>query len=262
MLASVVPWSATPAWPARLIEPHLPARCPAQMCVLTASRPTSPRCPCPRSLAAATPVDNHARMLWTRCSPHRWIASVEKPWLLFGCRAWATRIAEAAPRGRKLEPKGEPFIFLGYKLGRLAYRLYLPSTSKVILSDDVVFVESEFPALSLTGGALAAPPAPAVELHIVTPPQDALCPSVPAPPPRQHAVLHRFPSPEEPSHGPPTTPTPLPRKGSAFNEPSLPSPASVSSPQSPDFIDMLSSGLDGPFTAGMALVRVSRPVYD
>jgi hypothetical protein len=65
----------------------------------------------------------------------------------FGCRAWAARLTEAAPCRRKLEPKGEPLIFVGYKLGRRAFRLYSPSTRKVTISHNVVYVEPKFPAL-------------------------------------------------------------------------------------------------------------------
>jgi hypothetical protein len=125
------------------------------------------------------------------------------------------------------EPKGQPFIFIGYKLGHRAYRLYLPSTRKVTNLHHVVFVESEFPAPSLTGGVSAAPPALTVNLHIVAPHQDGLCASALAPPPRQHAVHRRSPSLERLCPRFLTTPTPLPRERPAFDEPSLPSPAQV-----------------------------------
>jgi hypothetical protein len=117
----------------------------------------------------------------------------------FGCRAWAARLAGAAPRCRKLEPKREPLIFVGYELGRRAYRLYSPSTRKVTISHNVVFVESEFPALSLAEGLPAALPAPAVELSFVAPAQDALCAPALATPARQHAVRHRSPALDAPA---------------------------------------------------------------
>ncbi len=175
----------------------------------------------------------------------------------FGCRAWAARLAEAAPHRRKLEPKGDPLIFVGYELGRRAYRLYSPSTHKVTISHDVVFVESEFPALSTVKGPLPTLPAPAVELSIVAPAQEALRPAAAAPPPRQHAARHRSLSPDAPSPGPLATPTPLPREWPAHNEPALPSPAPAPSPESPDFIDMLSSGLEDPFAAGVAAISAA-----
>jgi hypothetical protein len=103
------------------------------------------------------------------------------------------------------------------------------------------------------------PAATAVDLHIVAPTQDVLQPSAPAPLPRQHAVRHPSPSPllDSLSPGPFTTPTPVPHKGFAYNEPPGPSPSPVSSLTLFDSADMLSLSLEDLFAAGIAAFNVA-----
>lgn len=59
----------------------------------------------------------------------------------FGCQAWATKPQNLR---KKLEPKANPFIFVGYELLKKAYRLYDPIKNMVIISRDVRFVENVF----------------------------------------------------------------------------------------------------------------------
>lgn len=64
----------------------------------------------------------------------------------FGCRAWATKPGSLR---KKLDGKAIPLIFIGYEIGRKAYRLLDLETKSVIISRDVKFIEDEFPARSL-----------------------------------------------------------------------------------------------------------------
>lgn len=59
---------------------------------------------------------------------------------VFGCVAYAHVPDELR---RKLDNKGEKCIFVGYSEESKAYRLYNPTTKKVIISRDVQFVEDE-----------------------------------------------------------------------------------------------------------------------
>lgn len=61
----------------------------------------------------------------------------------FGCRAWATKPSSLR---KKLDAKAIPLVFIGYEIGRKAYRLLNLDTNAVIISRDVKFVEEEFPA--------------------------------------------------------------------------------------------------------------------
>ncbi len=153
----------------------------------------------------------------------------------FGCRAWATRPADAYPARRKLEPKGEPLIFVGYEPGRKAYHLYSPSTHKITISRDVAFVEHEFPAT-----AKAALPLPTTREALFVD-----LPAAPPPPSRPRAP----PSFAAPSPGVLATPSPLPRDVQDYQPPPSPSPVPAQdAPESPDPIDLLM----GPFAAGIA----------
>ena len=49
----------------------------------------------------------------------------------FGCQAWATRPGVLR---RKLDPKVESHIFIGYELGKKAYRMYIPNTQSMMIS--------------------------------------------------------------------------------------------------------------------------------
>ena len=57
---------------------------------------------------------------------------------IFGCIAYAHILDE---KRRKLDNKGEKCIFLGVSDKLKAYKLYNPSTMKIVISRDVVFDE-------------------------------------------------------------------------------------------------------------------------
>ena len=61
---------------------------------------------------------------------------------VFGCRAWAHN-----NKGKKLDAKSIPMIFVGYESGSKAYRLWDPKSHRIVISSDVQFNEEEFPAL-------------------------------------------------------------------------------------------------------------------
>ena len=61
---------------------------------------------------------------------------------IFGCRAWVHN-----NKGKKLDAKSIPMIFVGYKSGSKAYRLWDPKSHQIIISLDVQFNEEGFPAL-------------------------------------------------------------------------------------------------------------------
>ncbi|SGZ34392.1 BQ5605_C071g12878 [Microbotryum silenes-dioicae] len=62
----------------------------------------------------------------------------------FGCRAW-----HHLPSAKRtdLDPKAVPLLFVGFDHHAKAFRLFEPSTRRIQLSRNVVFRESEFPAL-------------------------------------------------------------------------------------------------------------------
>lgn len=59
---------------------------------------------------------------------------------VFGCVAYAHVPDELR---RKLDNKGEKCIFIGYSEESKSYKLYNPTTKKVIISRDIQFVEDE-----------------------------------------------------------------------------------------------------------------------
>ena len=59
---------------------------------------------------------------------------------VFGCMTYAHVPDELR---KKLDNKGEKCIFVGYNDESKAYKLYNPSTKKVIISKDVYFIEEE-----------------------------------------------------------------------------------------------------------------------
>ena len=61
---------------------------------------------------------------------------------VFGCRAWVHN-----NKGKKLDAKSIPMIFVGYESGSKAYRLWDPKSHWIVISSDVQFNEEEFPAL-------------------------------------------------------------------------------------------------------------------
>ena len=61
---------------------------------------------------------------------------------VFGCRAWVHN-----NKGKKLDAKSIPMIFVGYESGSKAYRLWDPKSHRIVISSDVQFNEEEFPAL-------------------------------------------------------------------------------------------------------------------
>ena len=91
----------------------------------------------------------------------------------FGCRAWmhvphATR--------RKLDPRGVPLVFVGYATNAKAYRLLDPATMRVHISQNVTFVENEFPFLASSpmnqgGGGTAPLPVHLPDATTFAPPQ-------------------------------------------------------------------------------------------
>ncbi|SGY91523.1 BQ5605_C038g11676 [Microbotryum silenes-dioicae] len=62
----------------------------------------------------------------------------------FGCRAW-----HHLPSAKRtdLDPKAVPLLFVGFDQHAKAFQLFEPSTRRIQLSRNVVFRESEFPAL-------------------------------------------------------------------------------------------------------------------
>ena len=61
---------------------------------------------------------------------------------VFGCRAWVHN-----NKGKKLDAKSIPMIFIGYESGSKAYRLWDPKSPRIVVSSDVQFNEEEFPVL-------------------------------------------------------------------------------------------------------------------
>jgi hypothetical protein len=58
----------------------------------------------------------------------------------FGCCVWVFD-----KKGKKLDAKSSPMIFVGYKPGSKAYCLWDPHSHKIVISTDVNFDESTFP---------------------------------------------------------------------------------------------------------------------
>jgi len=76
---------------------------------------------------------------------------------IFGCRAWVHN-----NKGKKLNAKGLPMIFVGYEPGSKAYRLWDPANHKVVISSDITFDETLLPNKPAT--PLVVPPVVAKQL--------------------------------------------------------------------------------------------------
>ena len=59
---------------------------------------------------------------------------------IFGCCAWVHN-----NKGKKLDPKGLPIIFVSYEPSSKGYRLWDPLNHKIIISSDVTFDETLLP---------------------------------------------------------------------------------------------------------------------
>ena len=96
------------------------------------------------ALATATHLRNCSPTSTLDETPYeRW--NGEKPdvssFRVFGCKAYAHIPKE---NRKKLDPKSQKCIFLGYPVGVKGYKLYDPSTRKMIVRRDVIFVENNF----------------------------------------------------------------------------------------------------------------------
>ena len=70
----------------------------------------------------------------------------------FGCRAWVYN-----DKGKKWDTKSKPMIFIGYKPGTKAYRLWNPATRSVVISANVQFNEHKFPYRPETSPSVPQP---------------------------------------------------------------------------------------------------------
>ena len=96
------------------------------------------------ALATATHVRNCSPTTALDETPYeRW--NGEKPDVsnlrVFGCKAYAHIPKE---KRKKLDPKSQKCIFVGYPPGVKGFKLYDPNTQKMIVRRDVVFVENDF----------------------------------------------------------------------------------------------------------------------
>ncbi|SGY77735.1 BQ5605_C005g03711 [Microbotryum silenes-dioicae] len=82
----------------------------------------------------------------------------------FGCRAWHCL---PSVKCTALDPKAVPLMFVGLDNHAKVYRLFDPATRKILLSRNIVFRESEFPALqSVADTHTGATPLPvAADIH-------------------------------------------------------------------------------------------------
>lgn len=70
-----------------------------------------------------------------------------QPLKVFGCLCY---IVNTKPHKVKLAPRANPCIFLGFREGIKAYKMYDLTLYKIIVARDVVFHESKFPYLNST----------------------------------------------------------------------------------------------------------------
>jgi hypothetical protein len=125
-----------------------------------------------------------ARLLGWR-TPHELWSAGHTPdvsyFRVFGCKAYVH-----VPEGKrkKLDPRAIEMTFVGYEPGSKGYRLWNASTRAIVLSRDVTFDESLFPAKASTS-TRASPPQPAVldgPATIYYPERDPGGPAPPDPP--------------------------------------------------------------------------------
>ena len=160
---------------------------------------------------------------------------------VFGCRAWA--INEQA---KKWDPRSTPMVFVGYEIASKAYRLWDPTSRRIVVSTNVKFDESILPNKPTPTPQVPTPANPIPSSSKLPPPtvsvpwffddveepkskpppastdkgkQRADPPSPPDPP----TLPHRTPSPDlpdSPEQPPPSTP---PDQGTSRLPPSAPS---------------------------------------
>lgn len=70
---------------------------------------------------------------------------------IFGCIAYTHILNE---KRKKLDDKGEKYVFLGVSDCLKAYKLYNPNTKKIIISCDVIFDEKKFWKWSTNGAPI------------------------------------------------------------------------------------------------------------
>ncbi|SGZ35667.1 BQ5605_C142g13436 [Microbotryum silenes-dioicae] len=166
----------------------------------------------------------------------------------FGCRAW-----HCLPSVKRtdLDPKAVPLIFVGLDDHAKAYRLFDPATRKILLSRNVVFRESEFPALqpaaNTTTGATPLPVAAEVypdqvdhsePLLVASPrsPAPRAAPPGPAPVASDQGLRRPSPGravPDQDSHAPPASdqgPSPASDQGSPTASDQGSSDSAISTP--------------------------------
>ena len=165
----------------------------------------------------------------------------------FGCRAWMT-IPKQKRRG--LEPKGLATIFVGYQPGVKGYRLWDPSSKKVVISRDVRFEENVFPAKDKIGGDRldSAPPMvrPATSEPLADPSLTHIVPHKPGPEPPVPVVAGAQPKAVVPVPEPLPAPRAQRRVEFDLSDSSPSSPSSPSRSESPDPIDLLSDARSAP----------------
>ena len=165
---------------------------------------------------------------------------------VFGCKAY---VHVPEDKRQKLDPRSIEMTLVGYEPGSKGYRLWNSNTRAIVLSRDVTFDESSFPAKA--SSALSAPPSqplvlegpvtlhhPECEPRGPEPPQESPAPprAIPAPPrtppnptvpPTRESTIFHTP----PSHPPASSPPACPRATRVWRDPptwphsSLPGPS-------------------------------------